>query len=138
LLTLHGYCKLGEGYALARVYPARAIVLPREGHVDVADAGENLPSADDTEDLVAKHENVMQKYGEVSSNYNAAKLLLDLLQLVFVTTIVARNLATEILDNVYGSCSLTELQYAWMSGVNFVGLLINPVYSTLFLVESEP
>jgi hypothetical protein len=78
-----------------------------------------------------------EKSGFVSSSYALPKVLIALFQLVYGALSLANSRGDQINRFGYAAFGLTVTVYTVMAGINLIGHLLTPDYSTLFVVHNE-
>ena len=78
-----------------------------------------------------------EKSGVVSSSYALPKVLIALFQLVYGALSLADSRGDQINQFGYAAFGLTVAVYTVMAGINLIGHLLTPDYSTLFVVHNE-
>jgi hypothetical protein len=78
-----------------------------------------------------------EKSGVISSSYALPKVLIALFPLVYGTLSLSGSRGDQINRSGYAAFGLTVTVYTVMAGINLIGHLLTPDYSTLFVVHNE-
>jgi hypothetical protein len=154
---VHGLGRLPEGYRLAYV-PRDAVVAFKwdEDPLTPENSGASSWSIQlffsKTWDLIKKTGTAIkawfralriskskdeEKSGVISSSYALPKVLIALFQLVYGALSLADSRGDQINQFGYAAFGLTVAVYTVMAGINLIGHLLTPDYSTLFVVHNE-
>lgn len=105
--------------------PASAIIEP------VSPCSNNNDNNGSDQNLIPKSE------FKLSSVYSFASALVSIIQIIYALTGLYRARGNQVSKYGYAAFSFTVLPYVIMSFVNLLGNLVNPRYSTLYLVRTE-
>lgn len=111
-LSVHGLhkCTLAPGWHL--------IPVPKSTSVSVVNKGDLL-------------------YDDLSTPRSVPKLFLSLLQAVWATRTLYRSQGDPIEIYGYAAFGLTVAQYAYMAIINIIGNLLQPKYTSMFIIRTE-
>ena len=74
---------------------------------------------------------------QLSSNSGIARSLIALFQIVFATYTLFRTSHSQIEAQGYSAFYFTVIPYLVMSGLNFIGSLVTPIYPSMYMVKSD-
>ena len=117
--SVHGFCKLSTGYALAHV-PRDAVISPLGGLDSKRTLEAQYPAAN-----------------TVSASHSFLKASIAVLQLLYAAFTLGRSFNGQIMEYGYASFGLTVTPYALMSLINLIGGLVTPTYPALYLIHSS-
>ncbi|KAK1968280.1 hypothetical protein LY78DRAFT_544370, partial [Colletotrichum sublineola] len=115
--TIHGVCRLPNGYCLMQV-PSNAEFEENRGP-------DCLPPQS------------LKPTIRLSCSYNLLGAIAAVVQLVFAISTLYRARGDQIERYGYAAFGLTVVPYAWMSLINLLGNFLCPKYDTIYVVESR-
>ncbi|CAI6062291.1 unnamed protein product [Clonostachys chloroleuca] len=115
------------GALIDGVFPIRWLLRRKKADID-----ENIPplaSHPPGDQLVSTH--------DLSSNYNFAKALIAIVQLIYGSYTIYRARGDQVARYGYAAFGLTVAPYLIMSFINFTSTVLTPQYSHLYLVRTD-